>query len=358
MSKFNSLRVSAVTKETKSAVVIEFDLPTELEPSYIFQAGQYLTLEHLIAGEKVRRSYSICSAPFEKELKVLVKEVEGGKFSTYANSQIKVNDQIDVMTPNGNFVTDIDSANGKSYALFAAGSGITPVISIIKELLNSSNSNNISLFYVNKTSEDVMFKEELEGLKNKYMNRFSLHHFLTREKLQADLFCGRIDKAKCADLTNKFLSLENTDEYFICGPERMILDVSEYLSDNGVDKKSIHFELFTTSAGSNEAVEVQSEELDSNEDSIVEVILDGDTVKFELNASGESILDQGIINGLDLPYSCKGGVCCTCKAKVLKGTVVMEKNYALEEEEVEEGFVLACQCHPTSKEVVLSFDDI
>lgn len=353
--KFHSLQIADVRKETEDTVSIAFEIPSSLKDDYSFKAGQYLTLKAMIQGEDVRRSYSLCSSPFEKEWRVAVKQVENGKFSTFANSALKKDDVLEVMTPTGNFCVHTDAHASKTYVLFAAGSGITPILSIAKTVLHEEPTSTINLFYGNKGFSSIIFREELEALKNQYMDRFRLVHILSRESLGNAIQKGRITKEKCNELYKAFLINEEIDAVYVCGPEEMILGVKESMISNGVDEKKVHFELFT-SPGIKKTEEVKQ----SNEQSIssnVTIILDGDVIDLPLNSSGESILDAAQKAGADLPFACKGGVCCTCKAKILEGSARMDVNYALEKDEVEAGYILTCQAHPTSEKLVVSFDD-
>lgn len=354
--RFHSLKISDVRKETADCVSIAFEVPEDLNSNYRFFAGQYLTLKTTINGEEVRRSYSLCSAPFENEWRVAIKQVENGKFSTFANSNLNAGDFMDVMTPMGNFALKNDENNKKSYALFAAGSGVTPILSIAKEIMNSEPNSIITLLYGNKGFNDVIFREELEDLKNRNLTRLSVVHVFSRESIGNKLQKGRIDKSKTIDLYNAFLKNISVDEAFICGPEQMILGVKEALTELGVDSSKVHFELFTSGNVPQSKKEIEATELHSFE-SKVQVILDDESFDFNLDSNGMTILDAAQKAGGDLPYACKGGVCCTCKAKVMEGTVRMVINYALSPEEVESGYILTCQAHPTSEKVVVSFDE-
>jgi ring-1,2-phenylacetyl-CoA epoxidase subunit PaaE len=353
--KFHNLTVKDIRKETRDTVSISFAIPKDLEADYNYESGQYLTLKTNINNAEIRRSYSLCSSPFEKEWRVAVKQIENGVFSTYANKVLKVGDQLEVMTPSGNFKVTPSTIN-KSYVLFAAGSGITPVFSIAKTILEEEKNSDVTLFYGNKGFYGIIFREELEALKNKYLDRLRVIHLFSRESPGNKIQKGRINKEKCDDLYNAFLKHQQINEVFICGPEEMILNVRESLIENGVDSKNIHFELFAT----NVKKEKTSEEIANEAPSFaskIQIIVDGDTVDFELDSNGISILDAAQKAGADLPFACKGGVCCTCKAKVLEGSAKMDVNYALMPDEVENGYILTCQAHPTSENLLVSFDD-
>jgi ring-1,2-phenylacetyl-CoA epoxidase subunit PaaE len=352
--KFHTLKVKDIKKETKETVSIAFEIPTDLQNDYQFYAGQYLTLKTNIDKEEVRRSYSLCSAPYEGEWRVAVKQIENGKFSTFANRQLKSGDLLDVMQPMGNFKLVPDANAKKNYVLYAAGSGITPIFSILKTILENEPQSTVTLFYGNKGFYGIIFREELEGWKNKYINRFRLVHIFSRESPGNKIQKGRIDKEKCNDLFQAFLKNERIDAAYICGPEQMILNVKGSLEENGVNSNAIHFELFGTQL---KVEEKAKDEVKASFSSKVEVILDGDSFDFNLDSNGLSILDAAQQAGADLPFACKGGVCCTCKAKVIEGSARMDVNYALTPEEVQNNYILTCQAHPTSEQIVVSFDD-
>lgn len=353
--KFHALTVKEVRQETEDSVSIAFKIPVDLQELYQYLSGQYLTLRATINGEEVRRSYSLCSAPHENEWRVAVKQVENGKFSTYANTVLKAGDTLDVMTPMGNFSIAPNPISNRSIVLFAAGSGITPIISIAKTILTQEPLSDVTLFYGNKTISSIIFREEIEGLKNEYMDRLRLVHILSRENLGTPLLKGRIDVEKTNQLFKVFLADDTPEQVYICGPEQMTLDVKESILANGLDSKSVHLELFTSSdAVKAKPVEkYEGPQIGSN----VSVILDGDQFDIFLESDGENILDAATKAGADLPYACKGGVCCTCKAKIIEGKARMDVNYALEPDEVAAGYILTCQSHPMSDKLVVSFDD-
>ncbi len=353
---FHKLTVREIKKETPDCVSIAFDVPENLQNEFLFEQGQNLTIKKEIDGEEIRRSYSICSAPFENELRVAVKKVDGGKFSSYANSLLKTGDALYVMPPTGKFNTKLNTQNAKQYLAFVAGSGITPVISIIKTILKTEPASSFTLVFGNRGRHSIIFFEELEGLKNKYLHRFNFINILSREKTDAPINSGRIDLNKLTEL-NKLIDYKNTDEFFICGPEEMIFCVKEFLEATGIEQKKIHFELFTTPGQKQLAVGKKQLAVTSDTPkSKITVKLDGRSFDFDLGFNGENILDAALKQGADLPFACKGGVCCTCKAKLLEGEVEMDVNWGLEHEEVEQGFILTCQSHPTSEKVVVDFD--
>lgn len=352
---FHSLRIKQVQKETADCVSIVFDIPETLRDTFHFEQGQNITLKKVIDGEELRRSYSICSAPFENELRVAVKKVDGGKFSSYANEQLQPGDSIEVLPPTGKFNCVLHPSNSKQYVAFAAGSGITPVLSIIKTTLQTEPNSRFTLVYGNRNRNSIIFFEELEGLKNRFLRRFNFINVLSREIADAPINSGRIDTAKLEDL-GRLVDYDNTDEYFICGPETMIFCVKDFLEARNTDSRKIHFELFTTpgqKASTQRTAEIKT---DSGPKSRVTVKLDGRSFDFDLGFSSDTILDAALQQGADLPYACKGGVCCTCKARLLEGQVSMEVNWGLEQEEIEQGYILTCQSHPTTDKVVVDFD--
>ena len=356
--RFHQLKVSEVRQETDDTVSLAFDVPAEVAGEYDYKQGQYLTLRTEIDGEDVRRSYSICSGLDEGELRVAVKKVEGGLFSTFVNESLKPGALLDVMTPNGRFTSELDPEAARTYVLFAAGSGITPVISIAKTLLAREPHSKVLLFYGNKTVASIIFREALEDLKNRYLGRFGLYHVLSRETQEAELFTGRLDREKVQAFCRSLINPAAVDAFFVCGPDTMIADVTGALEEIGVPEKKVHRELFNTHP---EGL-VKPKPLDhgrreaQGDRAQVTVILDGVSHDFDLGFEGTSILDAATAKGLDLPFSCKGGVCCTCRAKLREGKVDMAVNYALEPEEVAQGFVLTCQSRPLTDRVVLDYD--
>ncbi len=357
MIHFHSLQIKKVQKETDDCVSIVFDIPAELKDTFQFNQGQTLTIKKQLNGEELRRNYSICSSVFDGELKVAVKKVEGGAFSAWANEALKENDFLDVMPPIGKFYTDLHPAQKKNYVAFAAGSGITPILSIIKTTLITEQQSTFTLVYGNKTKTSIIFKEALEALKDKFIARFRIYYVLSREKTDAAINYGRIDKEKCRLLFNKIIDINKTDEFFLCGPEEMIFSVRDFLKEKGVNIDRVHFELFTIPGQKKSAVDSRKLTIEEGgAKSKVSVKLDGIMFDFDLAYKGQSVLDAALAQGADLPYACKGGVCCTCKAKLLEGNVVMDENWGLEPDEVKKGFILTCQSHPTTHKVVVDFD--
>jgi len=352
-SAFYPLVVKEVRRETKDAVSVAFELNDEQRSVFRYTPGQYLTFRAAINGEEVRRSYSICAAPHEGELRVAIKEIEGGKFSTYANRTLKAGDTLESMAPAGNFAWKHEGSAAHVVG-WAAGSGITPISAIAKSVLNSDNESTFTLFYGNKNSNSIIFKNELEDLKNAYVDRFEVHHVLSREDQGSDYTSGRLDADKVKGYNGKFFDVATTTGHFLCGPLGMIEGVSGVLESLGTAESTIHFELFNTAGATAEAIAKSSSKASAN--AKVTVVLDGEETHFEMGPK-DYVIDAALDAGADVPYACKGAVCCTCRAKVLKGTAEMVMNYALVDDEVKDGYVLTCQTHATSDELVISFDE-
>ncbi|WP_290799349.1 1,2-phenylacetyl-CoA epoxidase subunit PaaE [Flavihumibacter sp. UBA7668] len=354
---FHPLTISDIRTETRDCVSIAFAVPEELKETYRFREGQTLTLRATVNGEEIRRSYSICSSPLENELRIAVKAVTDGKFSNYANSQLKKGDQIEVLPPTGKFYTKLDPDSNKEYVAFAAGSGITPIISIIKTILSKEPHSRFTLIYGNRNRSSIIFREQLEALKNLFMNRFRLIHILSREKTDAAIHYGRIDADKCSALGSTLLNFKGVDHYFLCGPGEMIFTVRDFLESVGVPSGAIHFELFTTPGQiNNSGSETKSAPVEKGPVAMVTIKLDGRSIELPVPYQGMAILDAALQAGADLPYACKGGVCCTCRAKLVEGAVDMDTNYALEPEELRAGYILTCQSHPRSQRLLIDFD--
>lgn len=353
---FHPLTIREVRKETPDCVSIAFDIPAHLRNNFKFKQGQNLTLRTRLNGEEVRRTYSLCSSPLDNEWRVAVKKVEGGLFSSFANEQLKKGDLLEVMEPVGSFFTELDPANRKSYLAIAAGSGITPVISLIKTTLLTEPRSRFTLVYGNRNRASVIFFEELEALKNRFMDRFDMIHILSREKTEIPLNGGRIGPEKMEEL-GRLISFKTIDEFFICGPEELIFSVRDYLGEKGIEKKKIHFELFSSPGQVMKSASLKKQETTAGPQSRITIKLDGRSFEFNLaRGSGISILDAALQEGADLPFACKGGMCCTCKARLLEGEVKMDVHWGLEDEEVEKGYILTCQSHPVTGKVVVDFD--
>lgn len=354
---FHPLTIKEVRRETADCVSVSFEIPPALRNDFAFKQGQSLTMRTTLNGEEVRRTYSLCSCPLDEEWRVAIKKVEGGLFSTFANEQLKQGGQLDVMEPVGNFYTELDPSHVKNYLAFAAGSGITPVLSIIKTTLAKEPQSNFTLVYGNRSRQSIIFFEELEGLKNTYMDRFNLIHILSRERMEATINAGRIDPDKLK-VFDKLVDYGSIDEFFICGPEEMIFCIKDFLETSGIEKKKIHFELFTSPGEKKRAASGEKRMAASGgPQSNISVKLDGRSFDFDLSLTSDiPILDAALAQGADLPYACKGGMCCTCKARLLEGEVTMDVHWGLEEEEIEKGFILTCQSHPKTERVVVDFD--
>ncbi|UTW61401.1 2Fe-2S iron-sulfur cluster binding domain-containing protein [bacterium SCSIO 12741] len=353
---FYNLTVKEVKKETPDTVSVSFDIPDNLKEHFRYTQGQYLTFKKNLFGEELRRSYSLCSSPVtDNELRVAIKEVEGGRFSGYANSKLSAGDVLESMTPMGNFFTEVKEGQKKNYVFFAAGSGITPVISIIKTILAVETESTVLLVYGNRDKNSIIFKDELSQIKEAHGDRLTMVYALSRETEVNGAINSRITPAICPEINTRYGTLYQADEYFLCGPEEMIQSITDHLKSSDVNADKIHFELFTTPVTAPETNEDDASEEITSE---VMVIMDDEEFEFQLSSKGESILDASIEAGVDAPFSCKGAVCCTCKAKVVEGSARMAMNYALDDYEVQEGYILTCQAHPTSEKLVVDYDVI
>ncbi len=351
---FYPLTIKDIRKETASCVSISFDIPETIKEEFAYTAGQHIVLKTTINDKEVRRSYSLCSSPMENDFRIAVKQVEGGLFSSYANHQLQIGDVLDIATPNGKFGTIHENNITKKYVAIAAGSGITPILSIIKTTLMAEPLAEFILVYGNKNTGSIIFKEEIEALKNKFLGRLQLIHILSREKTDAPISSGRIDAEKLHQLS-KLINWKSCGEFFICGPEEMIVTTRNFLENELINKKQIHFELFTTSAKTKNKTFIP--QIKSETKSKITIKSDGRTFDVEIGFNEDkTILDAALQNGADLPYACKGGVCCTCKAKLIEGQVSMDVNWGLEHEEIEQGFILTCQAHPLTDKVLVDYD--
>lgn len=353
---FHKVKIKNIRRETADCVSIEFDINEDLWPLFTYKQGQNIAIKsHL---DDVRRTYSICSSPLENKLSVAVKRVPKGVFSSYAVENLKPGDELEIMEPAGSFFTELDEKQKKNYLFFAAGSGITPVISIIKSVLAIEKNSTATLVYGNRNAASIIFKEELEGLKNLHLTRFNLIYIISREPTESPLNSGRIDETKLKEL-EKVIDYTEADEIFICGPEEMIFTIKDFVHAKGVDTRKVHFELFTTEAMRSQQKETVSPDLKTTgakNISQVTITVDGRTYEVEVPYKKPTILDAGLDKGINLPYSCKGGVCTTCRAKLLEGEVEMDCNYGLEDHEVEDGYILTCQAHPRTPTCVVDYD--
>jgi ring-1,2-phenylacetyl-CoA epoxidase subunit PaaE len=356
MSKFYPLSVAKVHNETRDCIAVTFTVPPELQDSFKYQQGQHLTLRASVNDEDLRRSYSICSAVQDGALRVAIKRTPGGAFSTWANDTLKPGATIEVMPPMGHFNVPLAADQQRNYMAFAAGSGITPVLSIIKTTLLTEPHSRFTLFYGNRASSSVIFKNELMELKDIYLERLNIVYVMSREQQDIELFNGRITKEKTQQLLQHWIDIEDYDVAFICGPEDMMHGVSEALQEAGMPKANIKIELFAASIPKHQHKPRPQVDGAAAQQTEVTVILDGNASTFTMAKDKESILDAGLRAGIDMRYSCKGGVCSTCRCKVLDGKVDMDVNYALEDYEIARGFVLSCQSFPTTDRVVVDFD--
>ena len=351
MPKFKKLTIKNIKKETENAVSIAFNVPTELVEEFKFIAGQYITIRTTIEGKEVRRSYSICSSPESDELRVAVKEVKNGVFSNYATKKLKVGDVLEVAPPEGKFILQTATSHQNNYAAFVAGSGITPVISMIKSVLLKETHSSFVLVYGNKSSEDTIFKDEIESLKAKYPKRFFVQYVYSK-KLEGDAILGRIDKSVVNLIVKNKFKTTAFNEFYLCGPEEMINLVTTTLKENEVSANKIHFELFTTMYPTGN---VESDNLDGT--ATITVLLDDEETTFEMSKK-TLILTAALDKGLDAPYSCQGGICSSCLAKVTEGKAIMDANSILSEDEIEDGLILTCQAHPITNKITIDFDDV
>ncbi len=351
---FHALTLAEVAPLTDEAVSLSFELPSELSEAFRFTPGQYLTLRADIDGEEVRRSYSICSPVGDRRLRVGIKRLDGGRFSNFARD-LKAGDTIEVMPPQGRFTAPLGAP--KSYLLLAAGSGITPMMSIAASVLEQEPGSQVTLLFGNRSSASIMFREQLEDLKDRYMTRFTLMHLLAGERQELDLFNGRLNADKLTTLKERgLLDLDDFSATYICGPAAMIEDCSGWLVDQGMDKAKIKTELFTPAPGSQAKAASAAAPVDPNaEATSIQVMIDGSTRLFD-QRPGEDYLDAAKRNGVSVPYSCANGMCATCRCQVVEGEAEMKQNFSLEDWEVDSGFVLSCQLVPKSKTLVLDYD--
>ncbi len=351
MSKYHSLTIKEIRKETPNAVSIVFDIPTALKNEFKFIAGQYLTLKKEIAGKEIRRAYSICSAANSGELRVAVKAVDNGTFSVFATTILKEGDTLEVSQPKGKFILETSKTNIKNYLGIAAGSGITPIMAMLKTVLTEEPNSTFTLIYSNKTEVDTIFKDEIDQLSASFPNQFKIQYVLSREQKEYAIN-GRIDSNIIHNITSNKLQQTVFDAAFLCGPKDMVTTVKNTLIEDGFDENSISFELFFFPISS-------EKETNSNFEgkSEVTVVLDDEETIFEMD-SKNTILASALKEGIDAPYSCQGGICSSCMAKVTEGNAVMDKNSILSDEEINEGIILTCQAHPTTQKITIDYDDV
>lgn len=350
MSAFYKLSIKEVRRETKDAVSILFNIPVELRDFYQFKAGQYVTLKLTLDGTEIRRAYSLCAAPERHEFRIAVKAVSGGTFSVFANDKLKAGDLLEVSTPEGRFTFEPDSGRLRNYLGFAAGSGITPVLSILESVLESEPKSTFVLVYGNKTPEDVMFYQHLHDLQLKYVGRFFVHFVYSKVNVPGALF-GRIDKSVVNFVLNNKHKELDFEKFYLCGPEGMINTVTQVLKERNIKESAIKFELFSTATD-----ETKADKSPEGHTKIT-VLVDGDETTFEMSQK-QTLLEAALKQGIDAPYSCQGGICSSCLARVKEGAAVMKKNTILTDSEIEEGLILTCQAHPTSESISIDYDDV
>ncbi len=355
---FRPLTILDIRNETDECVSVSFHIPDEWKDEFKYLAGQNITLRSTIGGTEVRRSYSICSSPYENELRVAIKKVEEGLFSSHAHTHFRKGEQLDVLAPTGNFVLPLHASAKKHYVAFAAGSGITPVISLLKTILKEEPLSRFTLIYGNRSRTSMIFREELMALKNDHPEQFQLISIFSREKMEAPVFEGRIDAGKCELIFKNIIPLAADQEYLLCGPAPMIFEVRNWLLAQNIAANKIHFELFSDPGEAGYAMKKRTaaEKATSSSKSLVTIRLDGISTDFLIPAEGPTILEAAIQAGADLPYACRAGVCASCRAKLVEGKITMDQNYALADEELEQGFILACQSHPASEKLTIDFD--
>lgn len=352
MSQFIPLTIKSIQPQTENAICISFDVQTEQAPAFQYQPGQHLTIRHLTEQGEIRRCYSICSDD-QEDMSIAIKKIEQGQFSTWANEHLKAGDVLEVMPPQGVFFQKAAKVGGQHYLGFAAGSGITPILSIVKSVLNRHPTATFTLIYGNRSWKQTMFSEQIMDLKDRFHERLQLVNIFSREMNDSEIFNGRIDAEKLQQLAKAGLIRTDTDHCFACGPEEMMTAVEEILPTLGIERSKIHTERFNTGT----TTKVSAQQIEQRSEEKVNIILDGRELIVEVSKQDDSILDAALRAGADLPYACKGGVCATCKCKVLEGEVEMAINYSLEEDEIERGYVLSCQARPTTSNVRLSFDE-
>lgn len=352
MSQFHPLKIKSIEKVTDKSVAISFDVPSSLSEKFRFEAGQYITLKTEINGEEVRRDYSICSSKNSGELTVAVKAVENGTFSVYANEKLSTGDLIDVAEPNGRFVFEANQAKTRTIAAFAAGSGITPILSVAKTLLEDEPFSNFILVYGNKTAKDTMFQDDLMQLKTTYGNRFHIH-FIYSQSQEVDALFGRIEKSTVNLIVKNKYKGVSIEKFYLCGPEQMIHTIKEVLLENQIKESNILFELFTAPTASEDNKKTSV----SDGNALIKVIVDDEEFEFEMPKS-QSVLEASLKQDIDAPYSCQGGICSSCIARITDGEAEMRQNNILTDSEISEGLILTCQAHPTSDALVVDYDDV
>lgn len=358
MADFYKLRVKEVREETNDCISIALAVPRALRKEFRYGAGQHIIFKKQVDAEEVRRTYSLCSDPFSKEWRVCVKHIPEGKFSTFVHQKLQAGDYLEASAPTGKFGTDVqlEPEHQRHFLFFAAGSGITPIISMVKMVLEQEPLAKCQLFYVNRGVQSIVFREALEALKNRFIDRFELYYILTRQKRDIDLFSGRLTADKLRKLCKDLIALEQVDHCFMCGPEAMTFEIRDELVSLGLEKRRIHYELFVTGL-SEEDKKRAAAAMESKYDGTQIVVIEGGTeTQFVMSDAHDNVLDAALAAGANVPFACKDGMCSTCKCKVEEGQVVMKKNYALEKEDLEQGYVLSCQSVPTTAKLRVNYD--
>ncbi len=361
MSKFHTVKITEVKKETPDCVSVLFEIPENIKSEFVFTAGQHVIVRKQIKDEDMRRTYSFCSAPNTNEFRIAVRKIDDGMFSTFVNEDLKAGDELDISAPMGEFTLKTSPTHAANYVAFAAGSGITPIMSMIKDVLACEPKSRFFLYYGNRDAEHTIFAEDIAALKNQYMERFSYQYFMTRQAVDIPFFNGRINAEKTTTLHKQVFAPLGTNGgiagYYLCGPLSMVEDVRTALTAAGEPESNIHSELFFASAEDAEKTGTAKKPVDGLAKSTIKVISDGREINVDYRDEHGSILDATLKSGIDVSFACKGGVCATCRAKVIDGEVDMALNYGLEPEEIADGFVLTCQSVPLSKKVTISFDE-
>lgn len=358
MADFYKLKIKDLKEETNDCVSLELEVPKKLRKEFRYGAGQHIIFKKDHNGEEIRRTYSLCSDPFSREWRVCVKQIPEGKFSTFVHNELKVGDYIEASSPTGKFGTDVELEPDKqrNFLFFAAGSGITPIISMVKMVLEQEPQAKCQLFYLNRSVQSIVFREELEQLRNRFMDRFELSHILSDQKREIELLSGKMDAEKLRDLSETLINLEDVDHCFMCGPEALTFMLRDELVDLGLEKRKIHYELFVTGLSEEDkqrAAEAMKSKFDGTNITVVE---GGIETNFVMSEAYDNVLDAALAAGADLPFACKDGMCSTCRCKVEEGEVVMKKNYALEKDDLEQNYVLSCQSVPTTETLRVNYD--
>ncbi len=350
MSIFHKLLVKEVTRETNDAISIVFDIPNDFKDEFLFIPGQYLTIQKKLDDQLLRRAYSICSSPNSNELRIAIKAIPKGLFSVFANKKLKAGDYLEVSAPEGKFILQTSESNVRNYLAFASGSGITPILSMIQSVLKTEKESKFILVYGNKSQQQVIFKEKLDELIQNYPSKFKAHYIYSQELVEKALF-GRINSNTVEEIIKNEYNEISFDKIFICGPEEMIDTVKNNLLEHGYTNDNIYFELFSTTSSKKEI------DKDLKKNSQITFILDEEEFTFEMRQD-ETILNVALQHNLDAPYSCQGGICSSCLARVKEGEAIMKINKILSKEEIDEGLILACQAHPVTPKIIVDFDDV